>query len=134
MFPISVMVPIGPLWGMRAESPEIVRLIGAPAFGLLFTLAISTGVEELGIYVSTAASALNIEKGQNALARFGTEAAANVMITDPVMSRAHRSSTLYISSPVSCGIELEVFWCEAIRKQGNSGVSAHTKMAYIQRI
>ncbi len=60
--------------------------IGADEFGLRFMGARNVGVDELGTRAGVAASAL-VEKGQNALARFGRSAAADRTATSPSMKK-----------------------------------------------
>lgn len=83
----SAIVPSGPLKGTSAESSEVESAMGASAFGLLFKVACSVGVEELGIEVSIAASAF-VENGQNAFAQLGRSVmVATARVANPAIIR-----------------------------------------------
>ena len=61
--------------------------IGADEFGLRFMGARRVGVEEFGTEKLVVAASALVEKGQNALARFGRNAAADRTATSPSMRK-----------------------------------------------
>ena len=106
---ISAGVPSGPLRETRAP-PEVASAIGADEFGLLLRVARNIGVAELGIEVLVVAASALVEKGQNALTRFGRSIAPETMAASESMKKC---------------------WLNLMGNKGVRWVGLNTKMAYI---
>lgn len=84
--------------------------------------------------VVAAASAL-VQKGQNALARFGMRVAASVSIANPAMRSAEYATAWYGFRPAFAPSGSEVSGFEFIRETGSFyRPSVSTRIAYIRCI
>ena len=94
--------------------------MGALADGFRFTEATSTGVEELGMSEFVVAPAC-VEKGQNALARFGRDAVRRAITPKPARRREQWRSVRYKSRLVLLCIGSGICGFNSIGKRGEIG-------------